>query len=285
MVNRYIGGEYRDIGHIMSLATCPTGSVVQGTTKTGIVVRVTGGTGPFTLYWLVDGIEKTPQNLSWDAVNNQFIFDWTYNETGSPSGISHAYSSYVTDSCTTGILTSPTQLCNVNITITTGGQLASITIPTTASVQIGGTTTISAICKDSSGSIIACPPLTWSSGNDLVATVSNGIITGVSAGTTSINCLDPVTGITSNSCNVTVTTVAPKWKCTDPATNTCGSGTDSTYTYDTEALCKAAANCQPGGGGGIGGWLDGTTCVGTTCVKNKYIAAGGGFILLLLVLK
>ena len=35
------------------------------------------------------------------------------------------------------------------------------------------------------------------------------------------------------------------WKCTDRDTNKCSQGPDATYTYDTEALCKAAADCQP----------------------------------------
>lgn len=34
-----------------------------------------------------------------------------------------------------------------------------------------------------------------------------------------------------------------KWKCTDPATNTCSSGTDSTYTYPDEATCKTSPGC------------------------------------------
>lgn len=37
-------------------------------------------------------------------------------------------------------------------------------------------------------------------------------------------------------------------------------------------------------GGGIG-WWNGSTCFGTTCIKNKYITIGGGGILLLLLMR
>lgn len=87
--------------------------------------------------------------------------------------------------------------------------LASITIPSTISVQVGKTNTISPVtCKNTSGSVMTCPTLTWGSGNNSIVTVSNqGIITGVSVGTMPVNCWDPVSGIASNLCQVTVTAI------------------------------------------------------------------------------
>ena len=66
--------------------------------------------------------------------------------------------------------------------------ITSVTIsPTQASVQQGGTVTLSATVRDSAGTEVTDRPISWSTGNPVVATVANGVVTGVSTGTATIS--------------------------------------------------------------------------------------------------
>jgi uncharacterized protein YjdB len=66
--------------------------------------------------------------------------------------------------------------------------VTSVTIsPTQASVLQGGTTTLVATVRDSAGTEVTDRPVSWSSGNPVVASVINGVVTGVSTGTASIS--------------------------------------------------------------------------------------------------
>lgn len=83
---------------------------------------------------------------------------------------------------------------------------ASVTVdPPTASVLAGSTTQFGATARDAVGTVITDRPPLWSSGNSAVATVNQqGLVTGVSPGTTTIvAALDGHTG----SATVTVTRV------------------------------------------------------------------------------
>ena len=94
-----------------------------------------------------------------------------------------------------------------------------LSIPATASVQAGSTTTITATATLPDGAV-----LTWNSGNTGVARVSDaGDVTGVSAGTATITASITLNGVTviSDTCTVTVTA---------QQTTTGGSGSsDPTY--------------------------------------------------------
>ena len=67
-------------------------------------------------------------------------------------------------------------------------RVASVTVtPSSASLELGQTRTFSATPKDSSGNTLALHPVTWSSSNPSVATVStSGLVTAVSVGTATI---------------------------------------------------------------------------------------------------
>ena len=83
---------------------------------------------------------------------------------------------------------------------------ASVTVdPPTASVLVGSTTQLGATARDASGTVITDRTPLWSSSNSAVATVSQqGLVTGMSPGTTTIvAALDGRTG----SATVTVTRV------------------------------------------------------------------------------
>lgn len=83
------------------------------------------------------------------------------------------------------------------------GGLVSITLsPSSASLGVGQTQTITAEGKDQNGIVLTGLSFTWASSDAGVATVIDGVATGVSAGTASITASSG--GVTSNSVTLTV---------------------------------------------------------------------------------
>jgi alpha-tubulin suppressor-like RCC1 family protein len=58
--------------------------------------------------------------------------------------------------------------------------------PTTASVQVGGTTTLTAETRAANNAVLTGRVITWSTSSSAIATVANGVVTAVSAGTATI---------------------------------------------------------------------------------------------------
>jgi len=98
----------------------------------------------------------------------------------------------------TGLVTSKS-VGAANITATAEGKfstakvvviplpVASVTVtPTTASLVIGGTVTLSATTKDASGNVLTGRTVTWSTSDQSVATVNGGVVTAVALGTATI---------------------------------------------------------------------------------------------------
>lgn len=79
--------------------------------------------------------------------------------------------------------------------------------PTTASMLVGGTQTITATARDQNGGTMSGLTTTYSSGSQAIATVTNaGVITGVAVGTTTITASGTVGSVTKTATvNVTVT--------------------------------------------------------------------------------
>jgi len=98
------------------------------------------------------------------------------------------------------------------------GQVASITIsPASASIAVNGTQQYTAVAKDSSGNTLTGVTYAWNSSNTAVATInSNGLATGVAAGTAMITASVTYSGgvygmgttVTSNSATLTVSASA-----------------------------------------------------------------------------
>ena len=87
------------------------------------------------------------------------------------------------------------------------GPLASIVLsPSSATVGVGGTQSLTAEGKDQNGTVLSGLTFTWASSDDGVATVADGVATGVAQGTASITASSG--GVTSNSVTLTVTVAA-----------------------------------------------------------------------------
>ena len=135
----------------------------------------------------------------------------------------------------------------------TTSTLATIIIPSSATVEIGKTTTLTATCKDKNGNIMTCPTLKWGSGTSNV-TVNNGVVTAVSLGTALVNCWDVATGLASNICSITIKTPTctnPKYKCsgiTCISDNCDGTGTFTTPDCNNTCTCPdQGSKCDIGG--------------------------------------
>jgi len=87
------------------------------------------------------------------------------------------------------------------------GTIAKVTAtPTTASVAVGSTTTLTAMAYSSSGTLVTGGTFGWTSNNKAVATVSGGVVTGVAPGRATIKV---GSGGFTATCAVTVTAPPP----------------------------------------------------------------------------
>ena len=106
--------------------------------------------------------------------------------------------------------TTPT-ISSGSLTVMAAAQtLGTIAIVPTAPVAINieGTEQFTATCKDTTNAAMTCPTLTWSSGDQSVATInSSGLATGVAAGTAMITVSAGT--VTSNAATLTVNANAP----------------------------------------------------------------------------
>lgn len=132
--------------------------------------------------------------------------------------------------------------------------LTSITIsPLSASVNINGTISLTAICKDQNGNAMACSMLTWISSVPTKAMVSSsgsavGIVTGVAIGTTTITAsVGAISAISVITVVASVADTTQTWYC-DPLYKICSLQTGTTG-YATRDLCYKDALC---GGTGTG---------------------------------
>lgn len=155
--------------------------------------------------------------------------------------------------------------------------------PTTASIQVGGTQQLTAVCKNSIGGTITCPTLLWTSTNTSVATVSQtGLVTGLIGGTTGITA--NYTGIQSNFSDITVTAVTNPtvfnvcWKVGLPTTGQCAIPPDQPpITSGTSFIIKADIT-NTGPSGKVRAEIkDGTTVLSDQNIANLGTYPSGGF--------
>ena len=95
----------------------------------------------------------------------------------------------------------------VTVTVPQPEPVATVTVsPSTASLPVGGTSQLSALLRGSSGATLIGRVVTWASSAPGVATVTNGLVTGVSAGQATVTATSEGR---SGSATVTVTAPAP----------------------------------------------------------------------------
>jgi uncharacterized protein YjdB len=144
--------------------TAPTSSVATGGT---VQLSATPRTA--------SGAAVSGKTISWSSSANQFA---TVSNSGLVTGIA-AGSATITASVdgkagTTTITVLPVPVATVTLS------------PPTANVLVGATTTLQAVAKDAAQNTLTGRTATWSTDNAAVATVANGVVTGVSAGQATI---------------------------------------------------------------------------------------------------
>ena len=140
------------------------------------------------------GNAMTGQTVTWSTSNAAAA---TVNGTGVVTGVAAGSATITaTSSGKTGTsaitVTAPTQVVT---TVTVA--------PTSASIAIGGTVSLTATVKDQSGNVMTGQTVTWTTSNSSYATVnSNGVVSGVAAGPATITA---TTSGKSGSSAITVT--------------------------------------------------------------------------------
>jgi hypothetical protein len=79
--------------------------------------------------------------------------------------------------------------------------------PASAALDVGGTQTLTAVAKDSSGNTVPGVGFTWVSSDPAKATVTGGVVTGVAEGVASVTAT--ANGVTSNAAQITVSAKTP----------------------------------------------------------------------------
>jgi uncharacterized protein YjdB len=200
------GWEITSTGGAQKTYTMNSYSVTVGTTVHVTSVTVSPGSasipvgGTTTLTATVSPSNASNKSVTWSSSNTGVA---KVSTSGVVTGVA-AGNATVSATTVDGGYRSPSI-----ITVTSGGTVATtgVTVsPTSASVAVGGTTTLTATVTPSNASNKS---VTWSSSNTGIATVSSsGVVTGVAAG----------------NATVTATTVSGGYKATSAITVTSGSG-------------------------------------------------------------
>jgi uncharacterized protein YjdB len=207
-------------GENCDASTCTIYSTSASATNDNISIGIAAGVHPNAVTNLI----LTPGNgtivANWTEPTNTSVFAYLIALTRVSDSVELARGYIRSNSLTMANLTNGTQYrlrvvpMSYDYYTGTGAEqtatpsaptLNSIVIsPPSASVNVGATQQLTAVCKDQNNNTMACPSLTWSSSNNSKATVnSSGLITGVSAG--SANITASASGVTSNQSAITVT--------------------------------------------------------------------------------
>jgi uncharacterized protein YjdB len=196
-------GELSNVAAASTLSITPPNPVVTTVTVSPASASVAVGATSVLQATVKDqnGNAMTGQTVTWSTNNGAAA---TVNSSGVVTGVV-AGSATITAASSGKTGTSA-------ITVTAGPPPApvvtTVTVaPTSASVVAGATTTLQATVKDQNGNVMTGQAVTWSTNNAAVATVnSNGVVTGVAAGSATITATSSGKAGTSN---ITVTAVAP----------------------------------------------------------------------------
>jgi uncharacterized protein YjdB len=170
----------------------PVATVTVSPTQASILVA---GTANFTAT-LKDALGNpiTGPTVTWSTGNNAVA---TVSSTGVVTGVSAG--------STTVTATSDGKSGSATINVTLA-PVSTVTLqPSPANVFVNGTAPMTATLKDAAGNVLTGRAVTWSTGNNTIATVSStGLLTGVAAGSTTVTATSEGK---SGSATVTVTLV------------------------------------------------------------------------------
>jgi hypothetical protein len=221
----------------------------------------------------VASIAVSPSSPSIAVGATQQFTATAMDSSGKPiSGVTFTWTSSATSVATvntnglaTGVKTGTTQMTASASGVTSSADTLTITAPAVAtiavspsspSIAVGATQQFTATAKDSGGNTISGVTFTWASSTAAVATInSNGVATGVSAGTTQITA--SASGITSPADTLTITAPAVATIAVSPSSPSIVVGATQQFT----------ATAKDSGGNTINGvtftWASSTTGVAT----------------------
>ena len=174
-----------------------TCSVTVRTPVTGVTVSPTSlnlnAGSTYTLTKTVAPSTASNQNVTWSSSNTNVA---TVNSSGVVTAVGNGTA---TITCTSSENSSLKGTCSVTVTTA----VTSVTVsPTTLSLNVGGTYTLSKTVLPSTASN---PNVTWSTSSTSVATVdSSGKVTAVAKGTCTITCTSSADSSKKGTCSVTV---------------------------------------------------------------------------------
>jgi uncharacterized protein YjdB len=206
-----------------ALATVSATGVVTGVAVGSVTITATSegrsGTATVTIASTVSSVTVAPTTVSVDAGLTTTLVATVKNLSGTV--VTDRVVTWTTSNAATATVSSTGVVTGVSpgtatITATSEGKSGSSTVtvllvpvgsvtiaPTTSSVAVGQTTTLTATVKDRNGTVVTDRVVTWVSVNPGIATVSStGVVTGVAPGTTTITATSETK---SGSATVTVT--------------------------------------------------------------------------------
>ena len=188
----------------VTIASIPVSSVSLNKASTSISIGASE-----TLTATISPTNASNKEVNWTSSNTSIA---TVNANGVVTGVKEGNATITV----TTVDGEKTASCTVSVTKVA---VTSITLnPTSMTLYVGGSTgTISATVNPSNATY---KTVTWSSNKTNIATVNNGVVTPVAAGTATITAL--ADGI-SNTCEVTVSSAKPEWiKVTDASSLSAG---------------------------------------------------------------
>jgi Bacterial Ig-like domain (group 2)/Right handed beta helix region/Protein of unknown function (DUF1565) len=150
-----------------SAAVPPNGAI----TFTAIAFSASGDTAPGTVTWSVSGALSLTDSSTTGGRHLGRVKAGT--DTGSFRVVAHMHPGNKADTAT--------------VTVTTNPVASIVVVPTDATLAVGETTQLQVTVRDSSGAVITGRPVTWSSADGQIATVSAaGLVGGIAGGSTII---------------------------------------------------------------------------------------------------
>ena len=189
--------------------TGPGDKTIQAGAQDTLSVAVSGGTSPYTYFWRVyDSLTNANADATGTGVNGITLLDGgaylgtnteTLTITADVSLDGKYYRCFVTDGHATAPHTMGSQAAMLTVAVITPVTGVTLDKPTLA-LAVGGSGTLIATVEPPNATNRA---VTWSSDNTSVATVTNGVVTAVAPGTTTIT-VNTVDGNHNATCVVTV---------------------------------------------------------------------------------